>query len=164
MTGKRVLEKRLRVALDFEVTVEELTDETLRDYYGQFRGFGEGDADAGVWADLSRQTRLQRALLEDDEALEKFLAYVVTNEVDPSLDSRLREAFGVGGERADEVILESVFSRLDREDARYFRTASESETLFEAIEAVSRSIRVRWAGGDISEVKVTARLTPEDSE
>lgn len=158
-----VLEKRLRVALDFAVKVEELTDETLRDYYSQFPGFDEKVADA-VWADLSRQIRLQRALLGDNEALEKFLAYVVTNEIDSSLDSRLREAFGVGGERADEVILESVFLRLDPENASYFRTAAESGTLFEAVEAVSRSIKVRWAGADISEITVTAQLATEDSE
>jgi hypothetical protein len=160
VTGKRVLEKRLRVALDFVVEVEELTDETLRDYYSQFPGFDEKVADA-VWADLSRQIRLQRALLEDDEALKMFLAYVVTNEVDSSIDSRLREAFGVGGERADEVILESVFSRLDAEDARYFREASKSESLFEAVEALSRSVRVRRVGADISEVVVAAEPTAE---
>lgn len=163
MAGQRVLEKRLRVALDFVVEVEELTDETLRDYYSQFPGFDEKVADV-VWADLSRQIRLQRALLEDDEALEKFLAYVVTNEVDSSLDSRLCEAFGVGGERADEVILESVFSRLDEEDASYFRTAAESGTLFEAVEALSHSIRVRWLGADISEIKVTAHFSAENSK
>lgn len=163
MAGRKLLEKRLRMALDFVVEVEELTDETLRDYYSQFPGFDEKVAGA-VWADLSRQIRLQRALLEDDEALEKFLAYVVTNEVDSGLDSRLREAFGVGGGRADEVILENVFSSLGHEDASYFRTAVESGTLFEAVEAVSRSIRVRWVGADISEVKVTAQLSTEDSE
>lgn len=161
MAGRKLLEKRLRMALDFVVEVEGLTDETLRDYYSQFPGFDEKVADA-VWADLSRQIRLQRALLEDDEALEKFLAYVVTNEIDSSLDSRLREAFEVGGERADEVILESIFSRLDEGDASYFRTAVETGTLFEAVEAVSHSIRVRWVGADISEVKVKALLATED--
>lgn len=164
MAGQRVLEKRLRMGLDFVVEVEELTDEALRDYYGRFPGFDATVADARVWADLMRQQRLQRALLDDDEALEKFLAYVVTNEVNSSLDSRLREAFGVGGERADEVILESVFSRLAEEDASYFRTAVESGTLFEAVEAVSHSIRVRWLGADMSEVKVTAHLSAEDSK
>jgi hypothetical protein len=163
MAGRKLLEKRLRVALDFVVEVEELTDETLRDYYSQFPGFDEKVADA-VWADLSRQIRLQRALLEDDEALEKFLAYVVTNEVDSSLDSRMREAFGVGGERADEVILEGVFSSLGHEDASYFRTAVESGMLFEAVEAVSRSIRARWVGAEISKIKVAAQLSTEVSE
>src|SRR5215211_4522 len=99
VTGKRVLEKRLRMVLDFEVTIEELTEEGLREYYRQFTGGEEGAANAEEWAGRSRQIRLQRALLEDDGALGRFLAYVVTNEVDSSLDSRLREAFGVGGER-----------------------------------------------------------------
>jgi hypothetical protein len=108
---------------------------------------------------------LQRALLEDDEALRRFLTYVVTNEVDPSIDSRLREEFRVGGERADEVILESVFLRLEAEDARYFREASKSESLFEAVEALSRSVRVRQVGADISEVvAAAAEPTPEGAE
>lgn len=164
MAGRKLLEKRLRMVLDFEVTVEELTDELLREYYRQFTGGEEGSANAELWADRSRQIRLQRALLEDDGALGRFLAYVVTNEVDSSLDSRLREAFGVGGERADEVILESVFSRLDAEDARYFREASKSESLFEAVEALIRSERVRQVGADISEVVVTAEPTAEGAE
>src|ERR1044071_10283955 len=98
MAGRKLLEKRLRMALDFVVEVVELTDETLRDYYSQFPGFDERVADA-VWADLSRQIRLQRALLEDDEALEKFLAYVVTKEVGSGLHSRMRARLGGGGER-----------------------------------------------------------------
>lgn len=152
------------MTLDFEVTIEELTDEWLREYYRQFTGGEEGAANAEEWADRSRQIRLQRALLEDAGALRRFLTYVVTNEVDSSLDSRLRDAFGVGGERADEVILESVFSRLDAEDARYFREASKTESLFEAVEALSRSIRVRQVGADISEVVVAAEPTPEGAE
>jgi hypothetical protein len=156
--------KRLRLTLDFEVFIEELTDESLREYYRKFPGYEDRTANAEQWDDLRRQIPLQRALLEDDEALRRFITYVVTNEVDPSLDSRLREAFGVGGERADEVILESVFSRLDAEDARYFREASKSESLFEAVEALSRSVRVRHVGADISEVVVAAEPTLEGVE
>ena len=159
-----MITKRLRMVLNFEVTVEELTDEWLREYYRQFTGGEESTANAEEWAGRSRQIPLQRALLEDDEALLRFITYVVTNEVDPSIDSRLRETFGVGGERADEVILESVFSRLDAEDARYFREASKSESLFEAVEALIRSVRVRQVGADISEVVVVAEPTAEGAE
>lgn len=156
--------KRLRLTLDFKVFIEELTDESLREYYRKFPGYEDKTANAEQWDDLRRQIPLQRALLENDEALRRFLTYVVTNEVDPSLDSQLGEAFGVGGERADEVILESVFSRLDADDARYFREASESESLFEAVEALSRSVRVRQVGVDISEVMVATKPTPGGAE
>jgi hypothetical protein len=67
----------------------------------------------------------------------------------------------VGGERADEVILASVFSRLDAEDARYFQEASKTESLFEVVEALSCSVRVRRVGADISEVVVAAEPTAE---
>ena len=83
--------------------------------------------------DLRRQIPLQRALLEDDGALRRFITYVVTNEVDSSLDSRLREAFRVGGMRADEAILESVFSLWE---------ASKSESLLDAVETLRRSGRI----------------------
>lgn len=156
--------KRLRLTLDFEVFIEELTNESLCEYYRKFPGYEDTIANAEQWGDLRRQIPLQRALLDDNEALSRFLTYIVTNEVDPSLDSRLREEFGVGGERADEVILESVFSRLDADDARYFREASKSESLFEAVEAQSRSVRVRQVGADISEVVVAAEPTVEGAE
>ena len=156
--------KRLRLTLDFEVFIEELTDESLREYYGKFPGYEDKTANAEQWGDLRRQIPLQRALLEDDEALSRFLTYVVTNEVNSRLNSRLREAFGVGGERADEVILESVFSRLGAEDARHFREAGKSESLFEAVEVLSHSLRVRQVGADISEVVVAAEPTAEGTE
>lgn len=58
---------------DFEVTVEELTEEGLREYYRQFTGGEVGAANAEERACRDRQIRLQRALLEDDEALRRFL-------------------------------------------------------------------------------------------
>lgn len=136
-----------------------MTDEWLREYYRQFMGGEERPANAEQWASRRRRLRLQRALLEDDGALRRFITYVVMNEVDSSLDSPLREAFGMGGERADKVILESVFSRLDVEDARYFLEARKSESLFEAVKALSRSVRVRQFGADMSEVAVAAEPT-----
>lgn len=65
-------------------------------YYGRLSGYEDKTANAEQWNDLRRQVPLQRALLADDEALGRFLAYVMTNEIEPSLDSRLREAFERG--------------------------------------------------------------------
>jgi hypothetical protein len=98
VAGKKVLEKRLRMVLDFEVTVEELTDESLREYYRRFKSYEEMVGDVEMWANVTRQARLQRALLEDNEALGRFLTLVVVDEVDSRLDGRLGEVFGVGGD------------------------------------------------------------------
>lgn len=84
-----MLKKRLRMVLDFEVVIEELTDETLRSYYRKFTNYEETIRDLALWANLSRQIRLQRALLADESTLRRFLTHVVIDEVDASLDSRL---------------------------------------------------------------------------
>jgi hypothetical protein len=109
-----VLERRLRMTLDFEVTAEELTDEALREHYRTSSNFEELVSDREFWANISRQVRLQNILLEDEEVLKKYLTYVVAVEVDSSSDSQLAEVFGTGGERPEEEIFGPLFSRLGR--------------------------------------------------
>ena len=161
MAGGVILRKRLRMTLDFEVEVEELTDETLREFYGGSGSFEELVGDAETWANLNRQVRLQRALLEDEEALRRFLTYVVTDEVDPSLDSRLGEVFG---EDADEEILGAVFSRLDAEDAEYFREVRAAGALFDSTEVLNLGFRVRWKRATLEEIRQVGSGTPDKEE
>jgi hypothetical protein len=151
-----MLKRRLRMVLDFEVEVEELTEEALHLHYRQFGNYEELAADREWWENAMRQLRLQRVLLEDEEALRKYFTYVVAVEVDDSNDSRICEVFGVGGDRTEEDILEPLLSRLNDEDARFYRGVSEEEILFENAEAVSRSIRCRWTGARIEEVRPVA--------
>lgn len=157
-------EKRLRMTLDFEVEVEELTDERLREYYRRFGNYEELVGDTETWENISRQRRLQRALLEDEEALGRFLTYVVVDEVDSRLDSRLGETFHVRGARAEEDILGPVFARLGENDARYFREVTETGTLWEAVEALSKSFVVRWKTALLEDVRVIAKEVVEDSD
>lgn len=154
--------KRLRMTLDFEVEVAELTDERLREYYRRFGNYEELVGDAETWENISRQRRLQRALLEDEEALGRFLTYVVVDEVDSRLDSRLGETFRVGGEREEEEILGPVFARLGEEDARYFREVSEAGALWENVEALSKCFVVRWKAALLEDVRVIAEEAVDD--
>ncbi len=160
MAGEVVLHKRLRMTLDLEVVVEELTDEYLRDYYRLRTNYEQMVGDVEIWTNISRQRPLQRALLEDSEALRRYLVYVATAEVDPSPDGVLGELFGVEEERAEEEILGSVLGRLSREDAAYFRESIKGKVLFEATEALSHSFRVRLIGGVLEEVKVVGEGGP----
>src|ERR1700750_3364941 len=119
--SKGMIAKRLRMVLDFEVTVEELTDESLHEYYRRSKGYKELSGDSEMWANVTRQLRLQRALLEDKEALGRFITLVVVDEVDSRLDGRLGEVFGVGGMWGEEEILGPVISRLDEDGAELYR-------------------------------------------
>lgn len=144
--GSSMLKKRLRMVLDFEMEFEELTEEGLHAHYRQFSNYEELVADSGWWENAMRQLRLQRVLLEDEEALRKYFTYVAAVEVDDSSDSRICEVFGVGGERAEEDILETLFPRLSEADEKFYRELDAEDILFENVEALSRSIRGKWMG------------------
>lgn len=159
-----MLEKRLRMTLDFEVTAEELTEEWLREYYGQFEGSGKALVDEETWENLCRQRRLQSALLEDEGVLRRYLTYVTAVAVDASETSQLAEVFGVGGKHPEEDILGPLIARLEPEDAEYFRKGIETRSLFEIMQAVSDSLEVRWKGAVLEEVKVIGVGTPEAEE
>jgi hypothetical protein len=58
----------------------------------------------------------------------------------------------VGGERAEEEILETLFPRLSEEDARFFREVDEEDLLFHNVEALSRSFKGRWTRAMLEEV------------
>lgn len=163
MAGDVLITKQLRMTLDFEVEVEEVTDESLRDYYSRWSNYEEIVGDAELWANLSRQISLQRALLEDEAALRNYLVYVAADRVDPSSDSRLCEIFGVGGKQAEEDILGPVFGRLGEEDARYFSEVSVEGALFESIEVLSQSFKVRSARATIEEVMPVAEGTFDET-
>lgn len=152
------------MVLDFEVTVEELTDEGLHEYYRRSKGYEELCGDAETWANVTRQLRLQRALLEDEEALGRFITLVVVDEVDSRLDGGLGEVFGVGGMWGEEEILGAVISRMDKEDANFYRELIDGEALHENIEALNQSFRVVWSGATLEEVRPVAEGRMGDGE
>ncbi|MBA3239997.1 MAG: hypothetical protein H0T60_02070 [Acidobacteria bacterium] len=151
-----MLKKRLRMVLNFEVEVEELTEEGLHLHYGRYANYEELVADRECWENARRQIRLQRVLLEDEEAFRKYLTYVAAVEVDDSNDSRICEVFGVGGDRAEEDILEPLFSRLCKEDEIFYRELSEEGILFDNTEALSRSFRGRLTRAALEEISSVA--------
>jgi hypothetical protein len=157
-----VIKKRLRMVLDFEVEVEELTEEGLHAHYRHCVNYEELVADRAWWENARRQIRLQRVLLEDEEALRKYFTYVAAVEVDDSNDSRICEVFGVGGERAEEDILETLLPRLSEEDENFYREVA--DVLFENVEALSRSFRGRMTGAKVEEVSMVAEGRLEKGE
>lgn len=146
-----MLKKRLKMVLDFEVVIEELNDEMLRSYYRKFTNYEETIEDLELWANIRRQIRLQRALLEDESTLRRFLTHVVIDEVDASLDSRLGEIFGVRGMWVEEDILGPLFSQLEDEDEDFFVTVSEDGSLFENVEVLNFSFKSSFTGAALFE-------------
>lgn len=158
-----MLKKRLRMVLDFEVEVEELTDESLREYYRRMGNFEAVVGDAEFWDNVRRQIRLQRVLLADEQVLNKYLTYVATVEVDGSTDSELAGVFGVGSDTPEEDIFEPLFSKLSQDDERFYRQVSEEKILYEQIEPLSRSFKAKWIGATLEEIERVAEGSFDNS-
>jgi hypothetical protein len=148
------VKKRLRMTLEFEVTINEITEESLREHCRMFTNPDELLADPETHRNLERQQRLQHALLADEESLRRFLTYVVVSEVNSNIGSRLGEMFGMGREETEEEILGPVLARLDEEDARFY--ASVAGVLWENVELLNSSFIMRWMSAVLEEVTEVA--------
>ena len=140
-TTPDVIEKRFRMTLDFRVLISEIAQ--------------EGDAREGEEAEnererAGRQNRLLRALLRDEAVLGEFMAYLVTDRVCGHSDSELGEVFGV---RAEEEMLEPIYSGMGEEDARFFREVKEEGIFWDNTEQFEWCFAVDWTGANLIEIK-----------
>jgi hypothetical protein len=147
-----MLEKRLRLTVEFKVTVGEITREFVENLY---RNTLNQDLTGGslTWEIAARENRLLQALLRDREALDRFLAYVVLGEVDPAGGSRLQKLLGVG--REDEV-LRPVIRSLEGEDAEFFKGVIEEGMIQENPQLFEYSVSVEWLRARLTEIRVVA--------
>jgi hypothetical protein len=111
-TDGLVIEKHYRVMLDVKVLINEITRETLRQHWQ----WDEKNQD-GMWEQGGRQNRLLSALLKNEEVLEKFLVYVIVNDLEGKLGTESRNGYQV---EDTEKILEPVYTVMDEEDAQFF--------------------------------------------
>lgn len=146
--------KHLRLTMDFEIEISDITKETIDRYYRRLNNYEELIQKPESWETAARQNRLLLALLADPEALDRFLTFIVTNEVNPCEDSRLPEVFSV---KTEDEIMQPLFSRLSDEDAAFFRDVSEAGFLWDNMEMVDDSFRVKWAESSIVELREVQR-------
>lgn len=77
-----MLDKRLRLTVDFRVTMREITRELVTEHYARRVNCAELLASPDTWADADRQERLRLALLRDAQALDQFLAHLIVGEAE----------------------------------------------------------------------------------
>ena len=148
-----MLEKHLRLVIDFKVTAGEITREFVESYYRDFRNYQEVMDNPLTWEIAARENRLLEALVRDKESLARYLTYRVYEEVGPCDDSTLKILLGVG---SDEEILEPVIRSLGKDDAEFFKMVIE-EGLFEANTMLFWCrVDVECLGAKVMEIRVLA--------
>lgn len=126
--------KRIRATLEFNVHIRPITQETVREFY-------KNETDEEIyWEIPERQNRLLLALLSDKEALKKYLTYIFMSDLEYFLDS---DSAGKV-EDQDEEILEPIYSRMNEEDAQFFKEVREDGIFFDNIAHIQKAFFVKW--------------------
>lgn len=146
-----MLEKRLRLTVDFKITADEITRQTVENYYRHYVNYQELMRSALTWEIAGREDRLLHTLIQNAEALDRFLIYVILDEVDPAEGSHLRELLRVGSE---EEILEPIILSLGEEDVEFFKRVRADGLFHENTQLFKYSVGVEWLGARIMEIRV----------
>ena len=141
-----VVERSFRMTLDFKVLISEITRERVNKTYQ----WAESDEDF-VRDNALKQNRLLLALLNNEEILNKFLTYVITDKVCPHSESELGTVFQV---QSEEQMLEPIYSSMDEEDAQFFQEVIREGHFWENTELVENSFVVEWTGASLNEVRL----------
>lgn len=158
-----MLEKRIRLTVDFNITADEITREFVEDFYRNYVNYQELMKDELTWEHVGRQNRLLHALTGNARALNKFLTYVILGEVDPGMGSRLRKMLDVEHEIE---ILRPVIESLEVDDMEFFKGVIEDGLFHENTEQFEYRVAVEWLGAQLTEVRVVAEGVgePEPNE
>jgi hypothetical protein len=146
-----MLEKRLRLTVDFKIIADEITRQTVENYYRHYVNYQELMRSALTWEIAERENRLLHTLIQNAEALDRFLTYVILDEVDPAEGSRVRELLQVGNE---EEILEPVILSLNEEDVEFFKGVCAEGLFHENTQLFKYSVSVEWLGARVMEIRV----------
>jgi hypothetical protein len=143
-----MLERRVRLTVDFRVSFREITPETIV-RMSPSHDAGEVRQDPPTMRDVGRQGRLLRALLDDGEALRGFIACAVIDEVTAGNGELLRKALGAKG---NEEVLRAVTERLGGEDTEFYEGAREEGVFDEQIDMLIYNTPVECLGVRVTEV------------
>ena len=96
-----------------------------------------------------RQNRLLAALLKNKESLEKFLSYIIVNDLESKLGIELRSGYKV--EKTEEM-LEPVYTAMDEEDAQFFQEVKDMRIFSENTDIMEDCFAIDWNETKILEI------------
>jgi hypothetical protein len=144
--GYNVIERKCRIVMDVMIRISEITPESVAEY---FTPDETGEGLPWEWAE--RQNRLLLALIKDEEVLEQFLLSIAADDLGSLLESE--QIVGLSDEEEDELF-EKVYSRMDSEDALYFREAKSDRSLYHNIELIHRAFVTDWKETELKDLSV----------
>lgn len=138
-----VIERTCRVVLDVTIRINEITPENVADY------FTPSETGIGLpWEWAERQNRLLHALLKDEASLDEFLILIARDELEVMTNNVYAKL------HSDDELFERIYSKMNAEDALYFKTAKDDGLLGENLELIYKAFVIGWKEASIKDVRV----------
>ena len=132
----KVIERKCRIVIDVPIRITEITPQSVASY------FTPSDSDEGIsWEWAERQNRLLQRLLADEEALKQFLEDVAITDLEILLEKDSVRGMPV---EVEDQLLEGLYCRMERDDARYFAEAKRDGLLGENLELLHKAFMTIW--------------------
>jgi hypothetical protein len=142
--------------LDVNILITEITPEIVASY------FTPDETNEGLsWEWAERQNRLLQKLIEDHDALNRFVLVIAKDDLSELLDSQqVRDA---PAEEENEV-LENVYLGMESEDAQFFQEAQKDGILYHNIVLIDRAFETDWKEAKLIDLKVINSDDKDESE
>lgn len=145
-TDALITDRMCRVTLALKVRITEITLEKLRSSI-----YWDEEHQESSLRLAERQNLLLQALLNNEEAVRQFLAYVVMTDLRIRLNADLSVKADVKDE--DEILM-SVISNVSDDKAAFLATAAADGSLFDETELFHRCFTVEWDDSILSEIEI----------
>lgn len=152
--GAKLLDKRLRLTLEFRITAREITRAWVAEYYRHNRDYEALMQDEEMWVWVEQQNHLMQALVQDEQALREYLTGLVVEELGARQDGALGRVLQI---RPEEAVMLPVLSRLAKEEAAVFSEAIVDGTYGGQTELLLCSFGVEWERASLEEIETVKR-------
>jgi hypothetical protein len=141
-------ELHYRVTMDFRMLIRPITPEVCQESLF-FKAECAPEEEPIFKENVERLRRLYKLLLNNPQALEQYLLYVLIQEVGRYAEEGLMDAFDAKEE--DEIIV-PLYKSMAEEDVRFFDDCRELQALSDNMELIAAAFKVEWEGAEIWEM------------
>lgn len=141
-------ELHYRVTMDFRMLIRPITPEVCEESLF-FKAQCAPEEEPIFEENVERLRRLHKLLLNNPQALEQYLLYVLIQEVGHYAEDGLMDAFDA---KEEEEILIPLYKSMAEEDVHFFEGCRELKALSDNMELIAAAFKVEWEGAEIAEM------------
>jgi hypothetical protein len=142
--------KKFNIQLNFSFEIRDLNEDVVHNASSHISNKDEGLKNAKHWEEATHQRRLLNALMEDKEALLKYVWYRAIPMIEYDGIEQLQAKY-IFDDREDENILLPIIQRLGKKEIEYFAEGTKEDLLPEFTTEFNECFQLKLSNVTISE-------------